>query len=85
MQFSTVSNMLAGLVDDSFQIEDHFAWLMYESFCKLHELVLHRLLNVSLNTGSQLITWRTELHVKLHWGTVAVVQVNLLSNKTRAK
>ena len=77
--------MLRGLADNNLQVEDRFARLMYESFYKLHELVLHRLLNVSLNTGSQLITWRTEMYVKLHWGTVAVARVNLLSNKTRAK
>ena len=39
---------------------------MYESLYKMHELALHGVAKVALETLSRMITRRTEPHVKLH-------------------
>lgn len=65
-EFSTVGNMMGGLIGGSLMIEGAFARLMYVSLYKMHELALHGLSKVALDTLSRLITRRTEPHVKLH-------------------
>jgi NADH dehydrogenase len=65
-EFSTVGNMMGGLIGGSLMIEGLFARLMYMSLYKIHELALHGVVKVSLDTLARLITRRTEPHVKLH-------------------
>jgi NADH dehydrogenase len=65
-EFSTVGNMMGGLIGGSLMIEGLFARLMYQSLYKMHELALHGPAKVSLDTLARLITRRTEPHVKLH-------------------
>jgi NADH:quinone reductase (non-electrogenic) len=65
-KFSTVGNLMGGLVARSFWIEGHFARLMYLSLYKMHEYALHGFTKVALDTLARLITRRTEPPVKLH-------------------
>jgi NADH dehydrogenase len=65
-EFSTVGNMMGGLIGGSLLIEGAFARLMYLSLYKMHELALHGPAKVTLDTLARLITRRTEPHVKLH-------------------
>ena len=65
-EFSTVGNMMGGLVGGSLMIEGTFARLMYMSLYKMHELALHGLPKVVLDTLARMITRRTEPVVKLH-------------------
>ena len=65
-EYSTVGNMMGGLIGGSLMIEDLFARLMYESLYKMHELALHGSVKVGLDTLARLIVRRTEPHVKLH-------------------
>ena len=65
-EYSTVGNMMGGLIGGSLMLEGLFARLMYLSLYKMHELALHGPVKVSLDTMARLITRRTEPHVKLH-------------------
>jgi NADH dehydrogenase len=65
-QYSTVGNLMGSLVGGNLWIEGYFAWLMYVSLYKLHELALHGFWKVALDTLARMITRRTEPHVKLH-------------------
>jgi len=65
-EYSTVGNMMGGLIGGNLMIEGLFARLMYVSLYKMHELALHGVVKVSLDTLARLITRRTEPHVKLH-------------------
>ena len=65
-EFSTVGNMMGGLIGGSLMIEGAFARLMYVSLYKMHELALHGFSKMALDTLARLITRRTEPHVKLH-------------------
>lgn len=66
-EYSAVGNMLSGgSIGGSLMIEGLFARLMYASLYKMHELELHGLSKVALDTLARLITRRTEPHVKLH-------------------
>ena len=65
-EYSTVGNMMGGLIGGSLMLEGLFARLMYLSLYKMHELALHGPVKVSLDTLARLITRRTEPHVKLH-------------------
>ena len=65
-EYSTVGNMMGGLVGGSLMVEGLFARLMYESLYKMHELALHGFAKVALDTLARLIVRRTEPHVKLH-------------------
>jgi NADH dehydrogenase len=65
-EYSTVGNMMGGLIGGSLMIEGVFARLMYVSLYKMHELALHGFAKVALDTLARLITRRTEPHVKLH-------------------
>ena len=65
-EFSTVGNMMGGLIGGSLFIEGLFARMMYQSLYKMHELALHGFPKVALDTLARAITRRTEPHVKLH-------------------
>src|SRR5581483_7723186 len=65
-EYSTVGNLMGGLIGGNFFIEGYFARLMYRSLYKMHELALHGWTKVWLSTLARLITRRTEPHVKLH-------------------
>ena len=65
-EYSTVGNLMGGLVGRNLWIEGWFARMMYLSLYKMHELALHGFWKVSLDTAARLITRRTEPHVKLH-------------------
>lgn len=65
-EFSTVGNMMGGLIGGSLMVEGYFAKLMYLSLYKMHELALHGHVKVALDTLARLIVRRTEPHVKLH-------------------
>ncbi len=65
-EFSTVGNMMGGLVGGSLMIEGAVARIMYLSLYKMHEVALHGFAKVGLDTLARLITRRTEPHVKLH-------------------
>ena len=65
-KYSTVGNLMGGLVGGNLWLEGYFARLMYLSLYKLHELALHGFVKVTLDTLARLITRRTEPHVKLH-------------------
>jgi len=65
-EYSTVGNMMGGLIGGSLMIEGAFARLMYVSLYKMHELALHGFPKMALDTVARLITRRTEPHVKLH-------------------
>lgn len=65
-KYSTVGNLMGGLVGGNLWVEGYFARMMYISLYKLHELALHGVVKVTLDTLARLITRRTEPHVKLH-------------------
>jgi NADH dehydrogenase len=65
-KFSTVGNMMGGLVGPNMFIEGVFAKLMYTSLYKMHEFALHGWAKVILDTLARMLTRRTEPHVKLH-------------------
>jgi NADH dehydrogenase len=65
-EYSTVGNLMGALVGKNLFIEGLFARLMYESLYKMHELALHGVTKVALDTATRLLTRRTEPHVKLH-------------------
>ena len=65
-EYSTVGNMMGGLIGGSLMIEGLFARLMYLSLYKMHEHALHGSAKVALDTLARLIVRRTEPHVKLH-------------------
>ncbi|HET9645052.1 MAG TPA: NAD(P)/FAD-dependent oxidoreductase [Burkholderiaceae bacterium] len=65
-EYSTVGNMMGGLVGGNLMVEGLFARMMYLSLYKMHELALHGAAKVSMDTLARLITRRTEPHVKLH-------------------
>ena len=65
-KFSTVGNMMGGLIGGNLFIEGLFARTMYLSLYKMHELALHGFPKVALDTLARMITRRTEPHVKLH-------------------
>jgi NADH:ubiquinone reductase (H+-translocating) len=65
-EFSTVGQMMGGLVGGNLMVEGLFARLMYLSLYKMHELALHGAVKVTLDTLARLITRRTEPRVKLH-------------------
>jgi NADH dehydrogenase len=64
--YSTVGNLMGKLMGGNLLIEGLFAGLMYKSLYKMHQLALHGVTKVALDTLARLITRRTEPHVKLH-------------------
>jgi NADH dehydrogenase len=65
-RYSTIGNLMGLLVGRSFFIEGYFARLVYRSLYKMHEMALHGVLKVVLETLARSITRRTEPAVKLH-------------------
>lgn len=65
-EHSTVGNLMGGRMKGSLLIEGFVARLMYESLYKMHELALHGVVKVTLDSLARLLTRRTEPHVKLH-------------------
>ena len=65
-EFSTVGNMMGGLVGGSLMIEGTIARLMYLWLYKMHELALHSPAKVALDSLARLIAKRTAPPVKLH-------------------
>jgi NADH dehydrogenase len=65
-EYSTVGNLMGGLIGGSLMVEGLFAKLMYTALYKQHEYALHGLAKVVLDTLARMITRRTEPHVKLH-------------------
>jgi NADH:quinone reductase (non-electrogenic) len=65
-RYSTVGNLMGGLVGGNIWVEGYFARIMYLSLYKMHELMLHGIWKVVLDTLARMITRRTEPHVKLH-------------------
>jgi NADH:ubiquinone reductase (H+-translocating) len=64
--YSTVGSLMGKLVGGNLFIEGLFAGLMYKSLYKMHQLALHGVTKVTLDTLARVITRRTEPHVKLH-------------------
>ena len=64
--YSAVGNLMGGLMEGSLFIDGLVARLMYTSLYKMHELALHGVTKVTLETLTRAITRRTESHVKLH-------------------
>jgi NADH dehydrogenase len=60
--YGTVANLMGG----NLTFEGLVARTMYSSLYKMHQLALHGPVKVSLDTVAQLLTRRTEPHVKLH-------------------
>ena len=65
-EFSTVGNMMGGLIGGSLMIEGTIARLMYLWLYKMHELALHSPAKVALDSLARLIAKRTAPPVKLH-------------------
>ena len=65
-KFSTVGNMMGGLIGKNLMVEGYFAKLMYLSLYKLHELAIHGILKTTLYTLARLISKQTNPTVKLH-------------------
>jgi NADH dehydrogenase len=65
-EYSAVGNLMGRLVGGSLFIEGIVARLMYNALYKMHELALHGMAKVALDTLARLITRRTEPQVKLH-------------------
>lgn len=65
-EYSTVGSLMGGITRGSLMIEGYVAALMYASLYKMHELALHGVAKVVLDTLARAITRRTEPHVKLH-------------------
>jgi NADH:ubiquinone reductase (H+-translocating) len=65
-KFSTVGSLMGALTRGSILVEGYFAKIMYMSLYKMHELALHGLTKVALDTLARVLTRRTEPHIKLH-------------------
>jgi NADH dehydrogenase len=65
-KFSTVGNMMGGLIGKNLMVEGYFAKVMYLSLYKLHELAIHGFLKTALYTLARMITKQTNPTVKLH-------------------
>jgi NADH:ubiquinone reductase (H+-translocating) len=65
-EYSAVGNLMGRLLGRSLFIEGIVARLMYNALYKMHELALHGMAKVALDTLARLITRRTEPQVKLH-------------------
>ena len=65
-EYSTVGNLMGGLMKGTLWVDGFFARAMYLSLYKLHEVALHGYWKTGLGTASRLLTRRTEPRVKLH-------------------
>jgi len=64
--YSAVGSLMGGIMQGSLFIDGLIARVMYSSLYKMHELALHGVTKVALETLTRAITRRTESHVKLH-------------------
>ena len=64
--YSAVGSLMGGIMEGSLFIDGLVARVMYTSLYKMHELALHGVTKVTLETLTRAITRRTESHVKLH-------------------
>ncbi|MGZ8984097.1 MAG: NAD(P)/FAD-dependent oxidoreductase [Methylotenera sp.] len=65
-RYSTVGSLMGTLSGGSMYIEGLLARVMYQSLYKMHQMALHGVWTVALQTLARLITRRTEAQVKLH-------------------
>jgi NADH dehydrogenase len=65
-EHSTVGSLMGFISGKNLFIEGLFARFMYRSLYKMHEMALHGLWKVVLDTLSRMLTRRTEPQVKLH-------------------
>jgi NADH:ubiquinone reductase (H+-translocating) len=65
-KYTTVGNLMGFLSGRDMLVEGFVARLMYRSLYKMHEVALHGLWTVGLDSIARLLTRRTEPHVKLH-------------------
>jgi NADH dehydrogenase len=65
-EYSTVGNLMGGLMGGSLFVEGVFARLMYISLYRMHLYALHGLAKVVFDVLGRLFTRRTEPRVKLH-------------------
>jgi NADH:ubiquinone reductase (H+-translocating) len=65
-EFSTVGSLMGFITGRDMLVEGFVARLMYRSLYKMHEVALHGLWTVGLDSIARLLTRRTEPHVKLH-------------------
>jgi NADH dehydrogenase len=65
-EYSTVGNLMGGLLGANLWVEGLFARLMYVWLYKMHQIALHGYWKVALSSLARVITRRTEPHVKLH-------------------
>ena len=65
-EYSTVGNLMGGLLGRNLWVEGLIAHLMYLSLYKMHRVSLHGMPTVLLETLATSITRRSEPHVKLH-------------------
>ena len=65
-EYSTVGSLMGFISGKNLFIEGLFARFMYRSLYKMHEMALHGLWKVVLDTLSRMLTRRTEPQVKLH-------------------
>jgi NADH dehydrogenase len=65
-EHTAVGTLMGKLVGGNLFIEGIIARIMYNSLYKQHELALHGVVKVALDTLARMITRRTEPQVKLH-------------------
>ncbi len=65
-EYSTVGNLMGGLVGGNLWVEGLFARTMYLSLYKMHEVALHGWWKTALGSASRWLTRSTEPRVKLH-------------------
>jgi NADH dehydrogenase len=65
-EYSTVGNLMGGLMKGSLWVDGFFARTMYLSLYKMHEVALHGFWKTGLSWASRLLTRSTEPRVKLH-------------------
>ncbi|MBL8485230.1 MAG: NAD(P)/FAD-dependent oxidoreductase [Rhodocyclaceae bacterium] len=65
-EYSTVGNLMGGLIGGNIWMEGLFARIMYLSLYQMHQVALHGYWKTALDTLARLITRRTTPRVKLH-------------------
>ena len=65
-EYSTVGNLMGGLMGGNLWVEGLFARSVYLSLYKMHQVALHGWWKTALGSASRLLTRSTEPRVKLH-------------------
>ena len=65
-EYTTVGNFMGFVTGKGLFLEGNFAWLMYRSLYKMHQIALHGVWKVVLDTIARMLTRHTEPRVKLH-------------------